>query len=160
MGQRGNELAERFEQVNNALIAAVERCSDEQWRKICSSEGWSVGVTAHHAGTSHEGIAGFVQAVATGQPAPPLTMEMIDAGNAQHAREHANCTKAETLDLLRNGGKAAAEMLRGFSDGQLDRTAPMAFAGGTPWSTEQIVNRVLIGHPEEHLQSIKQAMGS
>jgi uncharacterized damage-inducible protein DinB len=160
MGQRSNELADRFEKANNAVIAAVERCSDEQWKKTCSEEGWSVAVTAHHVGVSHEGIAGLVNLVATGKPTPPITMEMIDAGNAEHARASANCTKEETLALLREKGKAAAEMLRGFSDGQLDRTAPLTVAGGAEMSAEQIINRILIGHPENHLESIKQATAS
>ena len=34
--------------------------------------------------------------------------------------ESANCTKEETVALLRAGGTAAASMLRGLSDEQLD----------------------------------------
>jgi hypothetical protein len=160
MGQRGEALAERLTQVNDTLIAVVEGCSDEQWKQTCSDEGWSVGVTAHHVAVSHEGIAGLVQAAANGGPLPPITREMIDAGNAKHAQEFANVTKAEVVDLLKKGGKAASDMLRGLGDGQLDLTHPMAFAGGELWSTDQIVNRVLIGHPESHLESIRQAVGT
>ena len=160
MGQRGEALAERLTQANDTLIAVLDGCSDEQWKQTCSDEGWSVGVTAHHVAISHKGIAGLVRSLANSQPVPEFTREMIDAGNAQHAQEFANVTKEETVDLLRREGQAAADMLRGFSDGQLDGMAPMPFAGGAHWSVEQLVNRVLIGHPEEHTQSIRKAIGS
>ena len=32
MNERAKALAEQFEQANNEAIAAVEGCSDEQWR--------------------------------------------------------------------------------------------------------------------------------
>ena len=36
MGERVEELAKRFEQTNDAVIATVQGCSDEQWRTTCS----------------------------------------------------------------------------------------------------------------------------
>ena len=108
MSGRAEELAKRFEQANDEVIAAVQNCSDEQWRRTCSGEQWSVGVTAHHIGTSYGPIAGMVQALATGQPVPPLTAELLDASNAEHARQFAGCTKEETIELLRSGGKHRA----------------------------------------------------
>jgi uncharacterized damage-inducible protein DinB len=158
MASRGQELAQRFEQANEEMIRAVEGCSDEQWRAKCAGEGWSVGVVAHHVAGGHQGIAGLVNAVATGQPVPSITMEQIDQGNAQHAQQHANCTKQETLDMLRQNGEAAAGTVRGLSDEQLSRTAPLL--GGPPMSAGQMVERILIGHVQGHLDSIKQATAS
>jgi len=159
MGQRTNDLADRFESANNDVIAAVEGCSDDQWRKTTNSEGWSVGVVAHHIASSHEPVAGLVRLVATGQPLPNLTMDMIHAGNAQHAQEQANCTREETLALLKSGGEAAASILRGLSDEQLDRAAPLALLGGKEVSANQLVEMVMIGHPVQHLESINSALG-
>ena len=99
MSGRAEELAKRSEQANDELIAAVQSRSNEQG---------SVGVTAHHVGTSYGPIAGMVQALATGQPVPPLTAELLDASNAEHARQFAGCTKEETIELLRSGGKHRA----------------------------------------------------
>ena len=158
MSERGTALASAFENANNELIAAVEACTDEQWRRTCSEEGWSVGVTAHHVAGSHQPLAGFIQMIADGQQIPPVTMEMFDAANAQHAQEHANCTRAETLELLRTGGQAAAATVRGLTDEQLDRSQPMTFAGGQPWSAGDFIERVLIGHPLQHGASIKAAL--
>lgn len=158
MSERAATLATAFENANNELIAAVEACSDEQWRQTCSAEGWSVAVTSHHVAKSHQAIAGFIEMIANGQPIPPVTMEMFDAANAQHAHEHANCTKAETLELLRTGGKAAADAVRGLTDEQLDRSQPMAFAGGQSWSAADVIERVLIDHPVQHGASVRAAL--
>ena len=63
-------------------------------------------------------------------------------------------------DRLRTEGRAAVEMVRGLSDEQLDRTAPMAFAGGAEWSAADVIERVLIGHPVQHGASIQAALAS
>jgi hypothetical protein len=159
MSERAAALATAFEDANNEVIAAVEGCSADQWAATCKDEGWSVEVAAHHVAVNHPIIAGLAQLVANGQPLPSITMDMIDAGNAQHAQEYANCTQAETLGLLRTQGQAAADMVRGLSDEQLARTAPMAFAGGQPWSAADLIERILIHHPQQHAASIKAATG-
>lgn len=158
MSDRARALADRFEQVNNEVIRAVESFSDAQWRATCTGETWSVGVTAHHLAGAHQAIAGVAQAIGTGQELPLITMEMIDQGNAQHAKDFANCTKQETLDLLRSGGAAAAGMVRGLSDEQLDRSAPLM--GGPLMTAEQVIENILIGHTQQHFNSIQAAAGS
>jgi uncharacterized damage-inducible protein DinB len=155
MGARGEALAQQFEQTNQAVIDTVQSASDAKWKASCQAEGWSAGVTAHHIAGSHEAIAGLVQAAANGQPLPPITPEMLNQGNAQHAQQFANCTKQETLELLRSKGAAAASMLRGLSDEQLDRKGTLF---GGEMTAQQIAENVLIGHPQGHLQSIKAAI--
>jgi hypothetical protein len=157
MGSRVEGLAKRFEQTNEEVIAAVQACSDEQWNKTCSGEQWSVGVTAHHIGTSHQPLAEVVRVLATSQPFPPFTPEMIDAGNAEHARQFAGCTREETVELLRQGGRQAAEILRGLTDQQLDNGAPLPLLGGQRLSAAEFAELVLIGHPANHLESIRAA---
>jgi uncharacterized damage-inducible protein DinB len=157
MSGKAADLATKLDDANAAVIEAVEKCSDEEWRRVTSSEEWSVAVTAHHIAVSHGPVMGLVELVATGGEVPPITMEMIHAGNAQHAQEHANCTREEVLELLKRDGKAAADKLRGLSDEQLNRTASMAFAGGAEMSAAQLAEMILIGHPVQHLESIKAA---
>lgn len=154
MSERSAALADAFESANNNLIAAVEGCTPDQWGRTCQNEGWSVGVAAHHVAVNHPVVASLVQLVANGQPLPNITRDMIDAGNAQHAREFANVTGEETLELLRREGAAAASMVRGLTDEQLDRTAPLAFAGGQEWSAADLIERILIHHPVAHAASI------
>jgi hypothetical protein len=159
VSERAEALASAFESANNAVIAAVEGCSADQWKATCQEEGWPVAVAAHHVAATHESIMGLVQLVADGKETPPVTMEMIDAANAQHAHDFANVSRDETLAALKSNGAAVTSALRALSDEQLDRTAPMAFAGGQPWSAEQIIERVLIGHPLGHGASIKTTLG-
>ena len=156
---RGQALAEAFTAANNQVITLVEGVSDEQWRNICEGETWSVGVTARHIAASHAGIAGFVRAVAEGQGPPPLDPAAIHQGNAEHAHAHANCTRAEVLDLLRTGGAEGAATLRGLTDAQLANSTPIAFAGGQPWTAAEIAERIMIGHMQMHLPSIQAAIG-
>lgn len=158
MSGRAEELAKRFEQTNDEVIAAVQSCSDEQWRRTCSGEQWSVGVTAHHIGVSYGPIAELVQRLATGQRVPPLTSEMLDTLNAEHARQFAGCTKEATVELLRSGGEAAARMVRGPSDEQLDNAAELSLVGGRRLSAADVVETGLIGHPISHLASIRAAL--
>ena len=160
MSERAADLAAKLESANAAVIAAFESCSDEQLGKTCESEGWPVTVAAHHVAMSHASIAGLAQLIANGQQVPPITMDMINAGNAQHAKEFANVSREETLALLRKEGQAAVELVRGLSDEQLDRTAPMAFAGGAEWSAADVIERVLIGHPTQHGESIRAVAAS
>lgn len=156
MSERARALAEQFEQANNDVIAAVEACSDEQWRATCKDEGWSVATTAHHVGGGHAVIADFANKIGNGEAMPPITMEMIDQGNAQHAQQYANCNKAETLAMLREGGAVAASIVRGLSDEQLDRSGPVL---GNPMTAAQVIENILIGHPRQHLASMQGAMG-
>jgi uncharacterized damage-inducible protein DinB len=157
MSGRVEELAKRFEQANEHVIGAVESCSDEQWRRTCAGEQWSVGVTAHHIGTSYVPIAGIVRALATGQPLPSFTAEMLDAGNAEHARQFANCTREETVELLRSAGREAVAILRGLTDEQLDNGAEIPLLGGRRMTAAEMVEGGMIGHPSGHLQSIRAA---
>lgn len=153
---RAQTLADRFQRDNDQLVQGVERLTDADWRKMTSSEGWTVGATAHHIATGHHALTGLMQLIAGGQPVPPLTMDMIHQGNAEHAKQFAHCSKTETLELLRKNGAAASAAVRGLSDAQLDRTA--ALLGGT-MSAAQIIERIMIHHIEDHYGSIRKAVG-
>jgi hypothetical protein len=153
MGARAEAYAKQLEEANAELVGLVERIPDDKWASLTTKpEGWPLCVVAHHVAESHGSIVGLAQAVATGQPVPPLTMEMIDQGNAQHAREHATAGKAETLRLLREGGTAAAGIVRGLSDEQLDRTGPVL---GNPMPASAVIEHILIDHVRQHLESVK-----
>jgi hypothetical protein len=49
MGARSKDLADRIRRFNGEVIAFVEGCGDEDWRKT-TAEDWSVGVVARHIG--------------------------------------------------------------------------------------------------------------
>src|SRR5947209_7791886 len=119
MSERAEAYAKQFEAANADLIKTVEGLSDAQWQKKTAPEGWTVGCVAHHIGSSHGPVSGLAMALASGQTVP-LTMDMINQGNAQHAQEHANVSKADALKALREGGAQAAAAVRTLSDEQLE----------------------------------------
>jgi len=157
MSERARTLAQQFEQANHELIATVERLSDAQWRTKTPGDGRSVGVVAHHVAEGHKTIAGLAGTIAHGQPVPALTMDMIHQGNAAHAAQHANCTKAEALALLRQNGAAAVATVRGLGEAELDRTATLPLGA---MSAAQVIERILIGHVQDHHGSIRKAIGT
>src|SRR2546429_534279 len=99
MGARADALAKRFEEATKAVTDILTRLSDADWKKLTGGEKWSVGVVAHHVAMGHAGISNLVKSVASGKSAPSMTRAQLDQMNAQHAKEHAQCTKAETLEL-------------------------------------------------------------
>jgi hypothetical protein len=153
-------LAHQFEEAVQTLGALLERCSMEQWRTICPEEGWTVGVTAHHVAGSFRFISGLIEVLAAGNPLPEVTAEGIDEGNARHAVKFADCDQGETIAGLRVKGAAAAQLVAGLSDGQLENAAPFALRSGRVTSARRIIERMLIGHVESHRADIEAAIGS
>ena len=154
MASTGESLAEKFEATNRELLGVVEGLSDKHWRMVCEGEGWPVGVTAHHVAESLGAVTGLVQAVATGAQIPPITMDMLNQGNAEHAVRAANVTKAETAKLLRENIAAGATLLRGLDDSQFAGTAMLPFG---EMSAAQIVEGIMIGHTGMHIEGIRTA---
>jgi DinB superfamily len=159
MSQKTKELVERFTAFKNDFIAFVDNCSDEDWREVCSAEGWTVGVVAHHVAAGHFGAIDFVRMIVAGEAIPEITMETIDQMNAQHAKEHANCTTEEVLALLRKNGSAFADYLEGLSEADLARTGYLAAIGGDV-SAQQLIEMIILQSGGEHFDSMKAATGT
>ena len=157
MAGRAEALAAKIDQANNDAVATIDGLSSDQWAATCADEGWSVAVTTHHIASGYTPLTGLVQAVANGADLPALTMDMIDQGNIKHAEEFANCSKEETLEMLRSGGAAAAAAVRGLSDDQLDKSA-VILAGAPEMTTEQIIENLLIGSTTGHHASIQKSI--
>jgi len=159
MGARAEALAKQFETKAQEAATVIERLSDADWKKATGAEKWPIGVVAHHMAGGHETIAGLVKMIGEGKPTPNLSMDMLHAMNAKHAQENANCTKAETLALHKKSAAAAAAIVRGLSDVELDRSGTV-LAGMPAVSAAQFTERVLIGHIDEHLGSIRASVGA
>jgi hypothetical protein len=155
MGTQGDALAAKVQQTSEQLISMIQSCPDDKWSMKTSAEGWSVAVAAHHAAGGFGATSQLVGAIAKGMPVPPLTAEIIDAGNAKHAQDFVRCTKAETIDLARKESASAAALLRGLSDEELARTATLFFAGPDPIPAAKIAEFLVIGHPAGHMESMK-----
>ena len=154
MGAKGEALAKQFEAKVQEATAVLEKLSDADWKKTTSGETWTVGVVAHHVAGGHEGITGIIKTVAGGQSIPNFTLDLLHEMNAKHAKEFAGVTKAETVALHKKNAAAAAAVVRGLSDADLDRSGTVL--GGMPaMSVEQIVTNILINHVDEHVRNIK-----
>lgn len=158
MGAKAEGLAKQFEATVQDATAVIEKLSDADWKKITAAEKWSVGVVAHHIATGHEGISRIVKAVASGQSMPPFTMDMLNEMNAKHAKDHAGCTKGETLALHKKNAAAAAQLVRGLSDAELAKSGSV-LAGTPPMSVDAIVGGILTNHIDEHVRSIRATLG-
>jgi len=158
MGAKSEALAKQFEAKAQEAAAGFEKLSDADWKKVTAAEKWTVGVTAHHLAGAFEPVAGIVTAIVSGQLPGGFSRVMLDGMNAQHARDHANCTKAETIALLKKGVPVAAAVVRGLSDDQLAKSGAV-FTDAPPMTAEQVVMGGLITHIDEHFGSIRKTVG-
>ncbi len=159
MGNRSEELARQFEQASREFTETVEMISDDDWGKVCPAENWTVGVTAHHVASGYPMLNDVLQALTAGE-SRPITMDMIHQVNAEHARNHANCTKEETLLILRTEGQNAASAIRSLPDDALDTRHDLPLLGSEPVSLETFIQALYISHHEAHLPSLREAAPS
>jgi hypothetical protein len=158
MGAKADNLAKQFEAKVQEATALIEKLNDADWKKVTAAEKWPVGVVVHHVAMGHEGISRIVRTVASGQPMPNFTLDMLHQMNAQHATEHAACTKSETLALHKKNAAAAATVVRGLSDAELAKSGKV-LADTPAMNVENIVSGILINHIDEHVGSIRKTLG-
>jgi len=157
MNPRAEELATRFEQVNQDLMAMISGGSDLS--VTCPAEGWTAAAVGAHAGGAHLGILeGFIKPIIAGQDLSSAAGPS-DEGNAKQAAENAALPRDQVLALLRDHGATAAAYLRGLNDEDLDRTTTLALFGPEPVTAQQVIEWVLIGHPRDHANSLRQGLG-
>jgi hypothetical protein len=159
MGTKSEALAEQFEGKVQEAVAVIEKLGDADWKKVTEAEKWTVGVTAHHLASALEPVAGIVSTIVSGQSRGTFTRAMLDELNARHAQEHAKCTKAETIALLKRGAAAAAAVVRGLHDDQLAKSGTV-FTDAPPMTAEQLIAGGLIGHIDAHFDSIRRTVGN
>jgi len=158
MGAKTEALAKQFESKARDAVTTLEKLDDADWKKV-TAEKWTVGVTAHHLAGGLGAVAGIVTGLVAGAPSRgEFTRAMLDQMNAQHAKEHANCTRAETIALFQQGTATALGMIRGLNDDQLSKTGTV-FTELPPMSAEQLITLGLLNHIDEHIGSIRATVG-
>jgi hypothetical protein len=159
MGQKAKDLAERLRAFRDDVITFVENCSEKNWKEMCNTEEWPVGVTARHIGAAHFEAVELARMIVNGVKLPEFTMEQLVAMGNEHARQHAACTKEDVLGVLRRNGAALVDYVAGLSDGELERTGYLALAGGK-LTAQQLVEAVILMSGGEHFASMKAAVES
>jgi DinB superfamily len=158
MGTTSQALAAHFESKLHDAVSLLRTLGDTDWKKVTEAEQWSVGVTAHHYASILEPVGELVSALAAGQAPERFTRATLDEMNAQHARDHAHCTRAETIALLEKSGASTAAVLRGLSDEQLAKRGTV-LTDAPPSTVEQLIALVLIKHADQHFGSIRKTIG-
>jgi hypothetical protein len=157
MGAKGEALAKQVEAKAKEATAVLEKLTDADWKKVTEAEKWTVGVTAHHLAGGLEAVAGIITGIVAGRAPGNFSRALLDQMNAQHAKEHANCSKAETAELLKKGAVTAASVVRGLSDDDLAKSG-IVFTDSPPMTAEQLAKLGLIGHIDDHLGSIRKTV--
>ena len=158
MGAKSEAMAKQFEAKAKDALATLERLSEADWKKVTGAEKWSVGVTAHHLAGGLQAVSNIVKGIVAGHSPGNFTRAMLDEMNAKHAKDHASCTKAETIELHKKGAATAAATIRGLSDEQLAKSGTV-FTGVPPMTAEQLITRGLLNHIDEHFGSIRKTVG-
>jgi hypothetical protein len=157
VSERAAALADDFVRANADAVSFAGRCPVDAWARTVSGEEWTVGVILHHIAESHENSRRWLVGMACGEGVSD-TVASIDEANAAHAVGAASVTPTETVALLETNGARLEAVLRGFSDEDLDRTAPFGPAGGQTFSTGDLAP-VAARHTREHLGHARSAAG-
>ena len=155
---RAEVLAQRVAEGHRQVMAFIEGCSDTDWRTYCPNEERTVGVVLHHVASMLPAELELVRALAAGQPITGVTPEMVDGANAQHADENADCTREETLELLRRSSAAVVGAIRELSDEALDRAAPVSLHFDAPLTTQYFIEAHPLSHAYWHMASVRAAL--
>jgi hypothetical protein len=82
MGTPGAPIADELEAKLREIEATLRQASDAQWRAVCASEGWPVGLVAFHLALHMERPAGWIEEALAGKPPFDFSFAETDALNA------------------------------------------------------------------------------
>jgi len=78
--------------------------------------------------------------------------------NAKHAAEQDTVTQADAIALLEANSAAAAAAIRGLTDEQLDRAAPVSMYADAPLTCQFMLEDHAVRHAYHHLAGIRRAL--
>ncbi|MEA3336780.1 MAG: DinB family protein [Chloroflexota bacterium] len=153
--KRANALADRIEQGTGALAAFAEGLSDVEWQVIVPGEERSIGVLVHHIASMYPVEIDLARQLAVGKPITGVTWDAVDQMNAEHAREHTEVEKQETIALLWKNSRAAAERVRAFTDEELDQAATVSLNADAPLTAQFFIEDHALRHSFHHLAEMR-----
>lgn len=150
-----NLLADRILQGANSLAEFAEGLNDSDWQKPVISDGRSIGVVIHHVASTYPLEIELAKILASGQPITNATKDVVDKMNADHAKEYARVGKRETLELLRNNSKFAADSVRGFTNSDLVNSGTVSLNANAPLTAQFFIEDHSLRHSFHHLARLK-----
>lgn len=160
MSRRSDGLADRCDRATQAVIDLIAGAPPVALHRSCEAEGWTAAAVAAHVALSQDFLISRVRCIVEDEQFPPFDAAAFHGRNARVAEENAYLSAEQVIALLRNHGAQAVEYVRGLKDDDLDRRRPIPAIGDDPTTAEQFVERVLIGHSEAHLQSLRQCLSN
>ena len=159
MNDRANALANRIEEGAEALASFTEKLSPAEWQTVVPNDERTVGVLVHHVASMYTIEIDLARALAEGKPIAGITYDAdIAQGNAQHAQEHPSVDQAETVAMLRQNSKVAAERVREFTDEELDAAATISLNADAPLTAQFFIEDHALSHSFHHLANIRAAL--
>ena len=159
---RAESLARRIEEGAANLASFAEGLSEAEWHLAVpegGKAGRTVGLLVHHVAIVYPIEVELARALAGGTAVTDVTWEVVAELNAKNAREHAEVTKAEALELLRRNSREAAAAVRAFTDDELDRAAPFSLSDGAPVTAQFVIEDHALRHSWHNLARIRKALG-
>jgi hypothetical protein len=155
--QQARELADSIDAINLEVIQLVRGCSEEQLRTYCNDEGdnRTVAVICHHVAHGHVYTGEWLETALSGSEVT-ITLDDINAENAEHATTYHDVAREETIQLLTENCDRLCVRVGALSDEELARKAFHRGAGGemTVAAYAQLGYRHVMGH----LATIRKAL--
>lgn len=159
MSNRAQYLADRLEEGAATLAAFVSELSESEWRATGIPDRRSIGVLVHHVASMYPIEMAVIANAVNGNAITDVTWDDVARINAEHARDFAEVTKAEALELLSRNSRDAARAVRELSDADLDRAVPFSLSYGAPMTVQFIVEDHPMRHPWHHLARMQRTLG-
>ena len=158
VSRRAHALADTLEDGARALAAFAATLSEAEWRVPLPHDGRPLGVVVHHVASVYPVEIELALTIASGASITGLTPHDIHAMNAGHAAQQTDVTKADALRLLEENSAAAAAVIRGLSDAQLDTTTTNSLYGEAPLTCQFMLEDHAVRHSYHHLAKIRAAV--
>ncbi len=158
LNQRSEALATRLEKGAAALAAFAATLAGTEWQTRLPRDGRKVGVVVHHVASMYPIEIQLASLLAAGQPITGVTWDAVDTINRDHAKENDNVAKEAALALLKTNSAAAAGAIRAFTDGELDRAAPVSLNSDAPLTCQFFLEDHAVRHSYHHLARIQAAL--
>ena len=158
LNNRANALAERLLLGARTLASLAEGLSDSEWNKPVLGDGRTIGVVVHHVANVYPLEIELAQVLASGNPITEATTDVINQMNAEHAKKFANVSKRETVALLRQNSKIAADAVRNFTDSELDNSATVSLNANAPLTAQFFIEDHALRHSFHHLEKIRKTI--
>lgn len=159
MSDRANQLADRIDRGAALLAVFARELTDEQWNTKVLPDSRTVGVLVHHVANLYPIEMDVIDAAVAGKAIVDVTWGVVADINRDHARAHANVTKAEALEFLERASRDASRRVRQLSDADLDRAVPFSLSDGAPMTVQFIIEDHPLRHPWHHLARMQRALG-